>query len=278
MKQVSAMLISCAVVLLAPACNARSTGGALPEVIAGMDVAAATPDVSVDIEAAEHVADTTGGAADSLGPESDGDLDNGTGQDVAATPDLYSGFFGETMLCTLTAGVYRCPIEDLSRCRPGSDGVFRCEIVSDTCGSCKDWPDPAPWYESVCGLVQSNVSGCMWAHTMLCRPCLTDYECLLGSWDGGEAHCIDYASEGHFCATFCDHVACPDGYACVPTTGSAGKTQAACRRIDGKCPCPQLPFIGGATECHPVGLPDCTVTRTCVDGVLTPCDAAKCGK
>ena len=255
-----ALALVCAILLLAAGCGRQSHVPEAPDSVVALDLAP---------------------AVDVLAPTPDAN-------DVTDAPDVYSGFVGVGLVCTLTKGAYICPTLKDIPCRPDSNGVFRCNSNFGGCTSCASapwdpaiWPDPAPWYASGCvtWMIQDGISFCVWLHSAACEPCHADADCnpTLGN-ASFDAHCIDYGPEGHFCATFCDHVACPDGYACVPTTGSAGKTQAACRRIDGKCPCPQLPFIGGETECHPVGLPDCTVTRTCVDGVLTPCDAAKCGK
>ncbi len=257
--------VLCALVLLVPGCDGCSAGPhtsdtvVAPDSATGIDMVAWTPD----------------------------GVDTGEASVSSDVPDVYSGFIGKNLVCTLTAGAYICPILKDIPCRPDSNDVFRCNYDS-MCMSCAAapwkppiWPDPAPWYASTCLLwpLGDGISLCIWMHSAACAPCNADADCEV-SFGGGslDASCIDYGPEGHFCATYCDHVQCPDGYACVPTTGTAGKTQAACRRIDGKCRCPQLPFVDRKTVCHPVGLPDCAVTRTCVDGVLTPCDGAKCSK
>ena len=257
---------SCTVLFLAPACGAQSNLPTRPDAMAAPDIAPTVADLVAGPADAEEAADLPDANTSAIG-----------------TPEVYSGFFPDyELLCTPDAGVYTCPTSKTFPCRPDSNGVFRCDKFGG-CAPCnpKFWPDPAPWSAASCQKLPNldELDVCVWLHAAVCAPCQKDADCSdTYPYANLDAHCIDYGPEGHFCATFCDHVACPDGYACVPTTGSAGKTQAACRRIDGKCPCPQLPFIGGATECHPVGLPDCTVTRTCVDGVLTPCDAAQCGK
>jgi hypothetical protein len=213
--------------------------------------------------------------------DADDDRDNvdaNSTSDVAWNPQPNP--FGPPTRCELVDGLFVCPGEEYNVCFPNAAGEFYCQEAGCPCmNESSSASSPLPWTASMCYSAEGEWFYCVWRHKTLCLPCRTDEDCgpFSGWWN---KVCVDYGDEGRFCGTNCDGVECPPGYTCGPAEGTKISLPRVCLRSDGICPCPVVglppPVTPSSTDCHPDGLPDCTVERRCDHGVLTPCDATEC--
>ena len=171
---------------------------------------------------------------------------------------------------------------------PGEAG-YPCEKGGDcNSGFCVQTPDgrqctvecqeecPFGWQ---CALhttsLPDEVYLCVPLFVSLCRPCMTNTDCMLNGADIGQA-CVSYLGLGNFCGQACSETAlCPAPYKCLGADDVAGQDGDFCVLDDGNCQCNQW-FIdqGASTSCYQEndwGL--CLGERQCLAGGLTECDA-----
>ena len=117
---------------------------------------------------------------------------------------------------------------------------------------------------------------CLPYHANLCRPCAQDEDC------GGEAvdvqnFCLDYGSQGKFCAGMCepDKVECPAGFSCEEVTLESGIGVHQCVPEAGMCECTdKYTQLGLKTQCFVENNHGkCFGFRFCGEDGLTDCDA-----
>jgi hypothetical protein len=109
----------------------------------------------------------------------------------------------------------------------------------------------------------------------LCRPCVTNQDCLTNDSATGQK-CMPYGAEGSFCGAPClVDGDCPDGYGCQELQDVTGAVGLQCVRLDGVCPCSQLAADQGAETACAVDNEwgSCPGMRKCLAAGLTPCDA-----
>ncbi|MBM4353830.1 MAG: hypothetical protein FJ109_08545 [Deltaproteobacteria bacterium] len=116
---------------------------------------------------------------------------------------------------------------------------------------------------------------CVPDNLALCRPCLTNQDCLSNESATGQK-CLPYGPAGSFCGAPCTGEGeCPGGYSCQETEDVTGAAVTQCVREDGECPCSQYAADQGAkTECAVQSdWGSCPGMRKCLAQGLTACDA-----
>ena len=117
---------------------------------------------------------------------------------------------------------------------------------------------------------------CVPLFTTLCRPCITNGDCVTGTLTSG-SRCLPAGLEGSFCGGACDGVDCPAGFSCEEAADVAGELATQCVPDEGICPCfaPAI-ALASATVCG-IANDDgtCKGLRTCSESGLTPCSAAE---
>jgi hypothetical protein len=172
--------------------------------------------------------------------------------------------------------------------QPGETG-YPCSIGDDCLsGFCIQTPDgkqctvtceeecPFNWE---CSLHQPSLPDEIWIcsphFVTLCRPCLTNQDCMLNGADTGQA-CVSYFQHGNFCAEHCsEDVLCPEPYKCLKTDDVTGFSDNFCVMENGDCQCNQW-FIdqSATTECYQENeFGVCPGLRLCNASGLTDCDA-----
>ncbi|MBR58910.1 MAG: hypothetical protein CMH54_12940 [Myxococcales bacterium] len=211
------------------------------------------------------VTDEPAGADTPLGEGVSSDSSQDTAGDVgldvsssdgSATADIGGGLgFGEG-----------CALDDdctSELCVPFGD-EYRCSKVCT--GACDEG-----WQ---CNALDEEVSICVEAFRLLCRPCLSSTECRVAPAGRGTDACVSYgAEEGSFCGSQCvSDGDCPSDYICgQSTTVEGGELTGVCLRANGECSC-RASFVEEAatTLCsHDL----CEGTRSCGEEGLSVCDA-----
>ncbi len=145
-----------------------------------------------------------------------------------------------------------CTSECVEECPEG----FSCSLIIGTCPDCQYL--------------------CMPLFVHLCRPCLTNNECMGGEVATSDL-CVDFGAEGMFCGSACSGaVGCPDGYSCKSVDVAGGIKSYQCVPDDGMCECSDAAIAQGAsTSCSQTNeYGTCPGTRTCTAEGLSDCDAA----
>jgi len=116
---------------------------------------------------------------------------------------------------------------------------------------------------------------CAPAFMDLCKPCLTNSDCLTNGADTGQK-CVSYGPKGNFCGGPCDTGDdCPEGYKCAETKDVTEGLVSQCVLTTGKCECGQL-FVdeGAETACYEENeWGKCEGMRGCTPAGLTECSA-----
>lgn len=212
-------------------------------------------------------ADISGiGAADGENPDANPDAaytsDGGAPADTATPIDFGSG--------GPSPGEAGYPCDNGSECfsgicANGPDG----KVCAASCGTEAACPDG--W---VCSQVQTLpdlIFVCVYAMQNLCKPCLTDADCL-GLYGEPPGSCIIAPNEnGSFCSYACkSSTQCPSGSICADSDSHPGQW---CFPEDGVCEC-QPKWEGATTGCGTANeIGKCTGTKTCKSGQFTQCSA-----
>ncbi len=176
---------------------------------------------------------------------------------------------------------------------PGHAGLLPCEKGSDcptglcvegpdgarVCApDCLDTPCPEGWScQQVANVRGDAVFLCLPEVRYLCRPCTASDGCRPEGVVTTD-YCNLFGPEvGAFCGRGCSgDESCPDGFSCRDAISVEGGTHPQCLPDAGECECVQE-FIEGGYETVCVVANEhgsCRGTRRCVEGGLSPCDAA----
>ena len=117
---------------------------------------------------------------------------------------------------------------------------------------------------------------CLPHHADLCRPCAEDEDCGGAAVDS-QSFCLDYGSEGRFCAGMCEpgKVECPEDFQCEEVTLESGAGVNQCVPVSGMCECTDKYIgLGLKTQCFVENdNGKCFGFRFCGEEGLTKCDA-----
>jgi hypothetical protein len=155
---------------------------------------------------------------------------------------------------------------DSGFCLPGPKGKACGQPCVEEC--------PQGW---VCRQFQSDPDVlflCVWPHTSLCRPCVTNEECNDPSLPAGNL-CVSEGEEGSFCGSQCDNAqSCPQGYVCQEVSLPGGTTTLQCVGLE-ECTCSAAAIAEEAfTICTVTNdLGSCKGMRKCTADGLGDCDA-----
>jgi hypothetical protein len=191
-------------------------------------------------ELAREVAEEPGQAETPRGPEP-----GEPGSPCAAGEDCNSGF------CIITPDGKQCTAQCLDECPFG----WKCVLHKPSL------PD--------------EVYVCAPAALNLCRPCVSNSDCLVNGVEMGD-RCVPYGGAGSFCGAACEGGSdCPPGYECEERVDESGGSSLQCVLTAGECLCPQW-FADEAawTDCYAEnGFGLCWGQRECAQGGLTACTA-----
>jgi len=197
-----------------------------------------------------------------VGPTLDGSM--------ADLADLMAEFVVE---CPPGAGCFGDP------CATGEDcwsGICADHLGGSVCSDHCVEECPPGW---TCRETGSGGPDVMWIcvseFRTLCRPCVTDADCLGGA-SGQPDVCLDYGAEGRFCGGVCsEEKPCPQGYDCLEPESGAGAGTLQCMAAGGACSCSAKSVeLGLATVCESTnGFGTCQGARVCTEEGLTECDA-----
>ncbi len=200
-----------------------------------------TPDSSIDV--------VTNDAAGDLGP----DETSFDGVDSSETSS--GGSLGDL-----------CDNEDdceSGLCLPFGDGYSCSQICTSECAD--GWR---------CQEMDEQISVCVEAFRLLCRPCQGSDECRTAPFGVATDACISYgAAEGSYCGSQCASDAdCPADYICdASTTVEAEELGGMCLPTSGECSCTAAFVEEAATTLCMNGV--CEGTRSCGEEGLSSCDA-----
>ena len=110
----------------------------------------------------------------------------------------------------------------------------------------------------------------------LCRPCMTNADCMANGADAGQT-CVEYGGGESYCGAKCDsEEVCPLGFTCMEVEDVTGAAVSQCVLEEGECACSNLATDAGAsTGCSVDNVWGvCHGTRLCLADELTECDAA----
>ncbi|MBM4354478.1 MAG: hypothetical protein FJ109_11920 [Deltaproteobacteria bacterium] len=134
---------------------------------------------------------------------------------------------------------------------------------------------PQGWLCKQINSDQDTLFACVSPYTRLCRPCLTNADCV--SESGVEDVCIHYGAEGDFCGADCSQTGlCPMGFSCETAETVTGVAVKQCVAQAGVCACSKkAQALGLSTSCfveNDFGL--CEGQRVCGPDGLSACDAS----
>lgn len=116
---------------------------------------------------------------------------------------------------------------------------------------------------------------CVPAKVNLCRPCMSNQDCMANGLDVGD-RCIPMGAKGNFCGGACQGgTACPAGYECHGVVDLEGKPSDQCIKTSGECECTERFTAENAyTSCYVKNLyGKCVGERQCTPLGLTQCSA-----
>jgi len=253
MKRVSEAVVGLAVAVCFLACTTDVGQVALDVSLEGEpeDVSAAETSVATEVGFADA-------AVDSAAPElvfeevevGNWDVDVGLQPGEAGYP-CESGEECYSSYCIQTPNGKQCTVTCESECPFGWECAFHTPSLPD------------------------EVYVCVPQFLSLCRPCMTNEECMVNGADTGQA-CVSYLGHGNFCAEVCSgEELCPEPYKCLGADDVTGKDGSYCVLDDASCECNQWFADQGAwTTCYSEnewGV--CEGERKCTADGLTDCDA-----
>lgn len=240
-----------------------------------------------------------GGAVQFMGPDaamdgSGGELSDGWAGDHAMPAELVGAEVVDQLETVSTVDLVDGVFEDQADWQPAPSPFGgpctahdQCEsglcLTHEALGLCTQGCDgscPSGWTCLAAEWAGGDVSSACFPETaILCRPCQSKDDCAPGVTPfeaaEGDAFCMSYGIEGHYCAQGCqDDADCPEGFTCDSWFDTDGAPVEGCRRSAGICDCSPLSVALEATTKCKVGNESgaCSGTRTCTEDGLSTCD------